>query len=185
MVTYKGKIEITSHFSDDMQRRYFLKRKYLSNRGTLKMNEGKLCFILINPSYADELLFDKSNMIASNIGIKEGYNEVIILNMYSLITKDKKSLIKKLDIASDALNDQTIIKECKSADKIILAWGTDDLFKERKNKIVSLLKKQGMKNKLYSIEYISKKKKVYNPAHLSRYLSDNPYNFKIKPYTFE
>lgn len=182
MVTYKGNIELESSFSDNMQHRYFVKRKYTSDRMSLKMQSGKLCFILINPTYADELLFDKSNMIASNIGIREGYAEVVILNMYSLITKNKNNLIKKLNIATDALNNQIILEECDSADKIILAWGIDVKFNDRKNELLSVFKEKNMGNKLYSIEYVNKKKKVYNPAHLSRYLSDNPYNFKIKPY---
>lgn len=181
MVIYNGKIEIQSYFSDDLQHRYYLKRKYHSDKYSYLI-QRKLCYILINPSYADELLFDKTNMLASNIGVRENFNEVVILNMYSLITKDKKFLMKKLGIAYDSINDATILNECLEAEQIILSWGIDEEFQERQNELLNLLKSNGLLEKSLRIVFEDRNGKIYDPAHLSMYLSDNPYNFKIKKF---
>ncbi len=42
---------------------------------------------------------------------------------------------------------------------------------------------QGYEEKIYSIVFEDKNGKIYNPAHLSMYLTDNPYNFKIEKYS--
>lgn len=183
MVIYKGSIEIESYFSDDLKRRYYLKRIYKTDKYS-NINKQKLCYILINPSYADELLFDKTNRLASNIGIREHYSEIVILNMYSLITKNTDSLKKRntLNVANDLTNDQVILDECLSAERIILSWGSDTQFYNRRLQLLNLLETNGLLQKVYRIIYTSKDNTVYDPAHLSMYLTDNPYNFEIKKY---
>ncbi|MCR8853658.1 DUF1643 domain-containing protein [Lysinibacillus fusiformis] len=181
MVIYKGKIEIESYFSEDSLRRYYLKRRYTTDRNNLE--KKKLCFILINPSYADELLFDKTNMLASNIGVREKFNEVVILNMFSLITKNSKVLKKTQNDWNDSTNDQTILEECKNAQQIILSWGSDVDFDERRSELLNRLEAHNLLDKVYRIVFTDRAGTVSDSAHLSMYLSDNPpYNFEIKKY---
>ncbi|MFJ6267033.1 DUF1643 domain-containing protein [Lysinibacillus xylanilyticus] len=180
MVIFKGSIEVESYFSNDLQHRYYLRRKYKSDKYS-NVKKQKLCYILINPSYADELLFDKTNRLASNIGVRENYNEVVILNMYSLITKDSKILKKNIDVASDLTNDQVILDECLNAERIIVSWGIDKRFDDRRMELLNLLETNAVLQNLYKIVYTGEDK-VYDPAHLSMYLTDNPYNFEIKKF---
>lgn len=176
---YSGKIEIEGYFSDDLTRRYYLKREYKSNKFSFIGNR-KLCYILINPSFSDELLFDKTNMLACNIGVRNGFDEIVILNMYSLITKNKKQLKKSLAIGNDVINDKTILDECLGAHKIILSWGTDSEFQDRRKILVDMLNDNDLIDKTYKIVYTDKNGKLYNAAHLSMYLTDNPCNFKVE-----
>ncbi|MGE7922359.1 DUF1643 domain-containing protein [Viridibacillus arvi] len=180
MTIFKGSIEIESYFSDDLLHRYYLKRRFKTNRYNVK--KQKLCFILINPSYADELLFDKTNMLASNIGIRENFSEVVILNMFSLITKDTKVLKKTQNDWNDSTNDQVILEECLNAEQIILSWGSDVVFDERRSELLNTLESHSLLQNVYRIVYTNSAGTVYDPAHLSKYLSDNPYNFEIKKY---
>lgn len=180
MAIFKGKIEIESYFSEDSLHRYYLKRRYTTDRNNLK--KKKLCFILINPSYANELLFDKTNMLASNIGVRENFNEVVILNMFSLITKNTDVLKNTQNDWNDATNDQIILEECLDAEQIILSWGSDVDFDERRSELLNTLESNSLLQKVYRIVYTNSAGKVYDPAHLSMYLSDNPYNFEIKKY---
>ncbi len=71
-------------------------------------------------------------MLASNITVKENYSELVILNMFPLITKDKQQLNKKLEIANHYNNDEIILQECKNASKIIIAWGIDEKYDARR-----------------------------------------------------
>lgn len=181
---YFGDIAIESIFSDDRRHRFILRRKYSSSR--YQLNDSKIVFILINPSYSDELLFDKTNRLASNIGVKDGYNEVVILNIFSLVTKDTKTLNKELQSANHQKNDLYIVEEIKKASRVILAWGIDDKYKDRIEDVKQLIKNNGIENdKVFSISYKDKNGKVYNPAHLSMYITDNPPNYEIKKFNLE
>ncbi|QVY62074.1 DUF1643 domain-containing protein [Cytobacillus gottheilii] len=176
-----GNIAIESIFSENENHRFLLKRKYTTSRK--KLENKKLCFILINPSYADELLFDKTNRIASNLGVRNSYNEVVILNMFSLITKNKESLNKQLNIANHSENDKIISNECKSSDTLIISWGIDEVYDERRMELKEIIRNSGISSEnVCSIVYKNKTGKVYNPAHLSMYITDNPPNFKIERY---
>lgn len=178
---YLGKMEIESIFSNDDKHRFVLRRRYSTTRKD-KSNQ-KIVFILINPSYSDELLFDKTNRLASNIGVKDGYDEVVILNLFSLITKDKPALIKNLNIANHIENDQHIVDEVTNADRVIISWGIDYKFIDRILDVKQLIKNTGIEaSKVYSITYTDKNGKVYNPAHLSMYITDNPPNFQQENY---
>ncbi|PEI68929.1 hypothetical protein CN646_15935 [Bacillus wiedmannii] len=178
---FTGSIIIESIFSKHEDHRFLLRRKYESSRENLE--NKKICFILINPSYSDELIYDKTNRLASNMGVRGSFNEVVILNMYSLITKDTKSLEGKLEVANHQKNNKIILEECKSADKIIISWGIDETFQARRVEVKEIIKNSGIsKDKVCSIVFEDKNGKVYNPAHLSRYISDNPPNFKIERY---
>lgn len=178
---YFGNISIESIFSHDETHRFVLKRKYKSSREHL--NDGKIVFILINPSYADELLFDKTNRLASNIGLKNGYNEVVILNMFSLVTKDTKALIKNLKNANLNKNDLYIMEEVKNAERVILAWGIDEKYNDRIKVVKQLIKNSGIDcDKVFSISFKDKNGKIYNPAHLSMFITDNPPNYEIKKF---
>lgn len=104
--------------------------------------------------------------------------------MYSLITKDTSTLKKKntLNVANDPTNDQVILNECLSAERIILSWGRDTQFDDRRLELLNLLETNGLLQKLCRIVYTSEENIIYDPAHLSMYLTDNPYNFEIKKY---
>lgn len=180
MKKFKGNIELETTFSNDMRHRYYLKRKYRTTKYSL--NQDKLCFILINPSYADELLFDKTNMLASNIGVRQKFNEVVILNMYSLITNNTKDLKKTKNNWNDLINDKIILNECLSSKRIILAWGSDISFSERRSELLNLFNAHNLLENVFRIVYTSKNGKIHDPAHLSMYISDNICNFEIKKY---
>lgn len=187
MSNYKkfiGNIAIESIFSENENHRFLLRRKYTTSRKNLE--NKKLCFILINPSYADELLFDKSNRLASNLGVRSSFNEVVILNMFSLITKNKETLNKKLSIANHSENDNIISNECNSADKLIISWGIDEIYDERRKEVKEIIKDSGIgRDNIFSIVFRDKNEKVYNPAHLSMYISDNPPNYTIERYELD
>lgn len=167
------KIEVTSYFSKDSLHRFGIRRIYSS------LERKKVCFIMINPSYADERFLDKTNMIATNIGIRKKYGEIVILNMYSMITNSLQDFNHNDKVANREENNDFIINECSTADKIILVWGINEKYNDRKKEVLNLIKEKKLCSKLYAIKYIDSEGKVYCPAHLSRYISDNKQNFSL------
>lgn len=103
--------------------------------------------------------------------------------MFSLITKGKKSLNRRLRIANHSENDKIIYNECKSADTLIISLEIDEIYDEKRMELKEIIKNSGISRENFcSIVYTDKNEKVYNPAHLSMYISDNPPNFKIERY---
>lgn len=184
MKTYNGNISVESIFSDDELHRFVLRRKYSTTR--TKLSKRKLVFIMINPTYSDELLFDKTNRLASNIGVRDECNEVVILNLFSLITKDTQTLEMNSKNAYLVENDQYIFEEVKNAYRLIIAWGIKNQYQNRINAVKQIIRNAGITDdRVYSVKFIDKRKKVYNPAHLSMYITDNPPNYQMQLYRLD
>lgn len=175
----KGTIEIETIFSECKEHRYVLKKRFASN--DKRLTKGKLIFFLLNPSFADELFMDKANRIASNIAIKRNFKELVILNLFSVITKSSNCSLERKSRSNFEENDYYIKKELQDADEIIIGWGTDKKYTRRKGHIRKLIKYNFKHlNNVLSVKY-----KEYNPVHISYYISDNDENYEIVPYNIK
>ncbi|MBZ9621401.1 DUF1643 domain-containing protein [Clostridium sp. FP2] len=172
----KGTVAMETIFSECGEHRYILKKSFTSDKKEL--NKGKLIFFLLNPSFADELLMDKANRIASNIAIKRNFKELVILNLFSVITENSKYPLERQSKSKYEENDYYIKKELKSGDEIIIGWGTDKKYIRRKEQVRKIIKNNFKDlNNVLSIKY-----EENNPAHISYYISDNTENYEIVPY---
>lgn len=164
-------------YSECGKHRYVLRKRFKSDNK--KLNKGKLVFFLLNPSFADELLSDKANRIASNIAIKNDFSELVILNLFSVITHNSKCPLEKLSKDKFQENDFYIKKELETAEQIIISWGAECKYTRRKA-VVKRVVRENFKNmkKVYSIKY-----KDNDTAHISYYISDNIENYEIIPYS--
>jgi hypothetical protein len=91
-------------------------------------SKPKIAFIGLNPSVADERQDDNTVRKCINIARREGYGSMIMLNAYAYRSTDPKALTIQPDVVGNH-NDHHIAKECKDANKIVIAWGnhaTDD-----------------------------------------------------------
>jgi hypothetical protein len=102
-----------------------------------------VCAIMQNPSYANELLADKSvnileQIIFSNrISKFQNIKKLIIVNLFAFIqTNDFNGSIEQ----NDNKNDEMICLAIKESDEIIIGWGVDNYF-ERINYVYSVLRK--------------------------------------------
>jgi hypothetical protein len=174
-----GVIKNEAIFSECERHRYVLRKVFISDKKEL--NKGKLIILLLNPSFADELLVDKANRIASNIAIKKEFNELVILNLFSIITSDSDCALEKLSKDKLSENDYFIKKELESAAQVIIAWGTKNKYTRRKKRVKDIIK-YSFKNlsEVYSIKY-----KDNYTSHISYYISENTVNYDIVPYEIE
>jgi hypothetical protein len=88
----------------------------------------RIAFIGLNPSVADERQDDNTVHKCINIARRDGYGSMIMLNAYAYRSTDPKALTTRPDVVGTG-NDHHIAQACKTADKIVVAWGnhaTDD-----------------------------------------------------------
>jgi hypothetical protein len=88
----------------------------------------RIAFIGLNPSVADEQQDDNTVRKCINIARRDGYGQIVMLNAYAYRSTDPKALLTEPNVVG-RYNDRYIAEECKSADKIVVAWGnhaTDD-----------------------------------------------------------
>jgi hypothetical protein len=91
-------------------------------------SKPKIAFIGLNPSVADERQDDNTVRKCINIARRDGYGSLVMLNAYAYRSTDPKALTTQTNVVGNH-NDHYIAKECKDADKIVVAWGnhaTDD-----------------------------------------------------------
>lgn len=106
--------------------------------------------------------------------------------MFSLITKNTQTLEINLKNAYLVENDQYIFEEVKNAYRLIIAWGIKNQYQNRINAVKQIIRNAGITDdRVYSVKFIDKRKKVYNPAHLSMYITDNPPNYEMQLYRLD
>lgn len=101
--------------------RYTLQRIWDSSK-------PKIAFIGLNPSVADERIDDNTVRKCINIARRDGYGSMVMLNAYSYRSTDPKALTTQPN-AVGTHNDHHIAQACRTADKVVVAWGnhaTDD-----------------------------------------------------------
>lgn len=107
----------SARFSADRTHRYELWRD-------LGTGSGTVCFIMLNPSVADELEDDLTIKICKARVAAMGYRKLVVVNLYSFISTDPSALYEDTeDKTGNPENLQTIVRVASAADRIIAAWG--------------------------------------------------------------
>lgn len=128
-----------SIFSDDGNHRYLLTRVWNNELPSVTI-------IMLNPSYADELMWDWSSMRIMNyiVGCKK-YGGIDIVNLFSCIEKDSERLTQYKQKFDDN-TDKYINKVIEKNSDIIIAWGVNKNRKTRIKTIKKFIKKYNNKN---------------------------------------
>ncbi len=101
------------------------------------------CVIMMNPSYANEEIADKSVQFMQRIVLQRGLAEfkgvkrLTVVNQFAFIQTHK---FQGLPHEVGPLNDLTIKKVFRESEIIIVGWGCANPFEERKNFVYGLLK---------------------------------------------
>lgn len=134
-VERKANISSQAIFSKSGKDRYLLKMEWDSTKPLLAI-------IMTFPSSADELIFDQTTMLVRNGAIKNGFGSVSILNVFSSINNEKPK--------SDKNNTSAVMRECDSADTILVAYGRGTSHTEEKEAFLLALYEH-YQDKLYTI----------------------------------
>lgn len=133
-------VKVKAKFSKDRKYRYLLTvdLEKASARGKTA------CVVMMNPSYANEEIADKSVQFMERIVLQKnlpefkGVTRLIVLNQFAYIQTHK---FRGLPHEIGTKNNAAIKKTFEESDIIILAWGCANPFEERKDFVHGLLKK--------------------------------------------
>lgn len=125
-----------AHFSKCRRWRYLLWRQWDPSRPVAN-------FLMLNPSTADELKLDPSCTRARNYAELWGYGSLIVTNVFGWRATDPKEMKTVRDPVGRG-NDAAILRAAREADLVVCAWGNHAAHKDRAQRIVSLLKKEGI-----------------------------------------
>ena len=125
MLTVKATMKSEALYSDDKEHRFLIKR-------TWNATQPSAAILMLAPSdTANEIAMDMTGMYVLNNCQKQGFGSVAILNLYSGLQRD--SYLNSND------NDSTILKTCKEAHTVILAYGTGCQTKQVQGRIRQVL----------------------------------------------
>lgn len=134
--------------------RYSLTIEMIDSAGT-----DTVCVIMQNPSVADSEIADKSVQFLEKLIFLEEYPEfsnterIIIVNQFGFIqTKDFDS--SDSYIGTD--NDESIRKAIESSEIVLVAWGANNKYAQRKEIIDKIIKQSGQKKLLQTKKHPSR-----------------------------
>lgn len=135
-----------------------------------KENKGLLTYILLNPSTANHYTLDQTARNCYNIALNRDYDSFYIINLYTLRSPKREFLYQNLPNDN---NDMAIIeKVVKKSKNIVLAWGSDYNYPDKKVEIAVLKRKleilQYLKKENYSdenIKCLKQLRQIYNFLH--------------------
>lgn len=139
-------------FDKDRKYRYSLKRIWDEGK-------GKVVFILLNPSLADEGKNDRTTARCISFAKRFGYGSLEIVDLFAYITPNYREL-KSLDksVAIGAENTIYLTRALNSADKIIAAWGENAIMHERHKEIEEFIA-------VYNVDCLGELNKSGFPRH--------------------
>lgn len=138
LLTYSNAI-----MSADGRFRYYLVRRWK----TLGPN---ICFIMLNPSSANQQDNDPTINRCMDFSRRWGYSGLVVVNAFAFRSTNPARLKNEI-LYVGAMNDYFISDTIRSSDKTVCAWGTHEIVEKRAKKIGDLLDREGLSDKLYCL----------------------------------
>lgn len=154
-------------FSPDRAYRYLLRRHIGGSR-------GRLLFVMLNPSKADETHDDAT--IRRCIGFARRWScaDMEVANLFGLMATDARELLRHPDPVG-AGNDAAIRAALARADKVILAWGNHAAHPKHRARTAAVLRMARAACRPYRIGALTKSGQPRHPLRL-------PYDTQLVPH---
>lgn len=126
--------------------RYLLERIWDNSE-----KKGMATIVMFNPSYADELKYDKTSMNVVNYLLdKEKYNGVYILNLYSIVETNGKNVTGRLKKVGNDRSNRFMKIAFKNSKDIYVAWGSSKNNDKRIKEVKNIMRASGH-NDIYQL----------------------------------
>ncbi len=117
--------------------RYWLSRKIRALDPAVRL-VGRVLFIMLNPSTADAKIDDRTINRCMGFTFRFGCEELIVVNLFALRSKDPGALWKAADPVGPE-NDKWIAEYALPAVEIVAAWGGMGRYLNRDRKVIDML----------------------------------------------
>ncbi|MCT7983108.1 DUF1643 domain-containing protein [Laspinema sp. A4] len=101
-------------------------------------NASRVAFVMLNPSRADATNDDPTVRRCISFAQSWGYGSLEVVNLFAY-RASKPAELKKVRDPIGLENDYYLEKAIKSADKLIVAWGNNGMFKNRCREVLDCL----------------------------------------------
>ena len=113
-------------------------RYTLTRNNIARGSESTACFVMLNPSTADEHQDDPTIRRCIGFARGWGYTRLHVVNLFALRSTDPRGLaLYPEPVGPD--NDRWIIRRASESDIVVCAWGTHGRLHGRGDQVVSLL----------------------------------------------
>ena len=119
-------------FSPDRVYRYSLVRS------VSMWGKGRCCFVMLNPSTADEVQNDPTVTRCINFAAGWGYASLLVVNIFALRATDPAQLRKVADPVGPE-NDGHLERAFQESDLVIAAWGNHGQLGSRSSDVLELM----------------------------------------------
>jgi len=138
------------------------KYRYRLTRDVLEAGDGACCFVMLNPSTADEVLDDPTIRRCVGYARRVGCARLEVVNLFAYRATDPQELYgMSLGHAVGPENDVHIAEACNASRVIVCAWGNHGALFNRARDVLSLIRaQQGAQPLALKIN-----KKSKQPAH--------------------
>ena len=119
-------------FSDDRVYRYSLRRQWNEVPGKIA------CWILLNPSTADETIDDPTIRRCIGFSRTWGYDRLCVVNLFAFRATNPADM-KAAPDPIGPLNDEWILKEAESSNIVIAGWGQHGSHRGRSGNVRQIL----------------------------------------------
>ncbi|MEM9796005.1 MAG: DUF1643 domain-containing protein [Pseudomonadota bacterium] len=131
----KGDAPSTAVYSDDERYRYDLIR-------TWDISEGRVNFVMLNPSTATEVANDPTVERCERRARALGFGAFRVTNIFAYRATDPKRMRSEPDPVGPA-NDDAILEAALWADRVVCAWGTHGAHLDRGLAVERMLRDAG------------------------------------------
>lgn len=156
-----------ARFSDCGKYRYSLWRQWSDGDGTC-------CFIMLNPSTADDVRNDPTVERCERRARMWGYSRLVVVNLFAFRATDPRDMKAAIDPVGP-YNHETILREAMAARLVVCAWGRDGCFRNRDADVLSILRRYDVP--LTALK-VSKDGRPYHPLYLPYELTPAAYDGK-------
>lgn len=147
MTLERDTIKCEAVFNSDHSHRFSWKRSWNKDKPLAAV-------VTLNPCFSDNLITDTTTtLIVNNIARLETYGGVVIINLFSQLTKKLNFRWNSDEDLNAPENDSYIEKVAQECDTVILAWGkgvaANQRISDRADQVLRIL--ENYKEKLYLI----------------------------------
>ncbi|MCC6575383.1 MAG: DUF1643 domain-containing protein [Planctomycetes bacterium] len=143
--------------------RYLLERWWVDGP-----NVRTICFVMLNPSTADDKEDDPTLRCCIRIAKRESFDRLLVVNLFAFRSTDPEKLLSEKDPIGKH-NKKHILKAAAQAKKIVLAWGNNGSIEGQASVVLGFLSKRFPDN-LWCLGVT----KLKHPKHPVRLRKDTP-----------
>jgi hypothetical protein len=119
-------------FSPDRKYRWSLHRIW-------QPNAPLACYVLLNPSTADEILNDPTVSRCQTRALNAGFGGLLVVNIFAWRSTDPRELYEISDPVGAPYNDSVIFNSAQKSDLVVCGWGKHGALQDRGKRVLELI----------------------------------------------